>query len=530
MSLQKLNVYCQPSMYKTLDTSFYKDPATIDPRKCGDAISSAAIFLLFKGLTRLQADHKIEFDLAESIHLSGDEKRYVFHLGEHYWSDGRPILASDIEYSWKTLLRPDFPSLSAHLFHPIKNAEKAKKGKVPIEKVGVYSQGPRTLIVELEHPIPYFLELISFCTFFPVPQHCQEQFSLLFGSSFVSSGPFQLVDWQQGKKILLKKNPLARNGFSVFLDQIQIHIIPDEKLAFSLFEKGEMDWIGEPFSPLPLNYLPALSENWENQPIGGVALCFFNTLQPPFFNQKLRQAFSYGIQREKLLRKLYLPHATAAEGLVPPILKANRQKAFISEADASLAKELFQQGLQELKKSSKGLGIVLSFEASELGFQIAQCLQKDWKEAFSLTVSLEPLEFKMFYDRLSKRQYTLAFTQWMAQYTDPMNILERFKDQEGGKNFSGWKDQEYRDLLERYLKQPNRQKRLDLIEQAEGVLMKQMPVAPIYYFSFSYLKQPYLKNLLFSPIGRVYLEQVYFDVKHQEVPVQRPAPAVKFFI
>ena len=99
MSLQKLNVYCQPSMYKTLDTSFYKDPATIDPRKCGDAISSAAIFLLFKGLTRLQADHKIEFDLAESIHLSGDEKRYVFHLGEHYWSDGRPILASDIEYA-----------------------------------------------------------------------------------------------------------------------------------------------------------------------------------------------------------------------------------------------------------------------------------------------------------------------------------------------------------------------------------------------------------------------------------------------
>jgi oligopeptide transport system substrate-binding protein len=348
-----------------------------------------------------------------------------------------------------------------------------------------------------------------------VPPDREAQFSSPV-NDFVCSGPFKLVQWEPKVKILLKKNPFARNSFPVSLDKIQISIIPDVKQAFSLFEKGVLDWVGEPFSPLPLNHLPALLENWRTQPVGGVTLCFFNTQQPPFSNPMLRQAFSYAIHREKILRKLSIPHASVARGLVPPILKGNRITKFFPDADVKLAQELFQKGLKTFKKNAKRLRLTLTFEASEIWFQIAKSLQYDWEEAFSIRIDLEPLDFKIFYERLSKRQYTFALERWMAQYTSPMNILERFKDQESGKNFSGWENREYGHLLKSYAKQVNEEKRIDLVEQAEHLLMEHMPAAPIYYFSYSYLKKPYVKNLLFSPIGRVYLEQVFFNMKQQE--------------
>lgn len=502
-------------MERILKTSLYKDPSTLDPRKCGDVTSSSIIFLLFRGLTRLQSDHKVVFDLAESVQISSDQKRYVFYLGEHYWSDGRQITALDFENSWKTVLRPDFPSLSAHLFYAIKNAAAAKKGEKGIEKVGVHAEGPKKLIIELEHPVPYFLELVSFCTFFPIPTHCEAAFSLSSKTSLVSSGTFNLVHWQQQNEILLKRNPHSKNPFTVHLDKIQIHLISDPKEAFSLFEKGELDWIGEPFSPLPLNHLPTFSEERKSYSIGGVTLCFFNTQQMPFSNQSLRQAFSYAIHREKLLRTLHAPHISIATGLVPPILKGNRKKEFFSDADVQLAQKHFQNGVKELGKSFKKVRWTLSFEASETGFQIAKSLQEDWGEVFSLRIHLEPLEFKAFYDRLSRREYMLSFTQWMAQYSSPMNLLERLKSPESGKNFSGWSNAEYTRLLERCIKKANASNYLDLVEQAEALLVKQMPIAPLYYFSCSYLKKPYLKNLFFSPIGRVYLEEALLDTKQQ---------------
>jgi oligopeptide transport system substrate-binding protein len=494
-------------MQKSLTTSFHKDPSTLDPRKSGDAISSAAIFLLFRGLTKLQPNHEITFDIAESFQISRDEKRYVFYLGENYWSDGKPITAQDFVTSWKAVLKPAFPALSAHLFYSIKNAQAAKKGDKPLEKVGLHAEGTKKLLIELEHPVPNFLEIISFCNFFPVPSHFEDP---LRNETFACSGPFQLVKWSHGKELLFKKNQQYKQAFSIFFESILIRIIADPKEAFNLFASGELDWVGEPYSPLPVNHLPALEQEWKSQSIGGVSLCFFNCQQFPFSNRNLRRAFSYAINRKKILRKLYLPNATPAMGLVPPIFKKNKTSDFFTDEEGEIAQKYFQKGIEEIGKGGEKLCWKLSFEASEINFQIAKSLKRDWEETFSIKIHLEPLEFKIFYDRLSKREYLISFTEWIAQYNHPMNLLERLKNPESGKNFAGWSDKEYSRLLERYLKDGDENRKLDLIEQAEQFLIQQMPIAPLYFFSYSYLQKPDLKNLFYSPIGRVYIEHASF--------------------
>jgi oligopeptide transport system substrate-binding protein len=520
-------------MDETFHLTFYKGPITFDPRKCGDIISSHMVFLLFKGLTRLQANGEVVLDLAESFHISNAGKRYVFQLGEHYWNNGSPITAFDVEFSWKTVLNPSFPALSPHLFFPIKNARKAKHGQLPVEEVGVFSNGPKQLIVELEESIPHFLELTSFNAFFPIPRDSEAQF-FSPSNEFVCSGPFELSHWAPETEILLTKNRYARNPFPTSLGKIKIAIISDVKQAFSLFQNKKLDWFGEPLSQLPLNHLPAFLEEWHIHPIAGLTLCFFNTQQLPFRSRCLRQAFSYAIEREQLLQKLSIPQAVPAKGFVPSILRKNGLKSLSQGAakrpcrltsDATLALRLFQKGLKEVHLNPKQLRLTLTFEATEIWWQVAKCLQKNWEEAFSLTIDLEPLEFKAFYDRLSKGQYTLALGRWMAQYTSPMNILERFRDRRSGKNFSQWEDRAYQDILKRCLAQTNEHQQQSLIDQAESLLLQELPAAPIYCFSYAYFKKPYVQNLLFSPVGRIYLEQVFFEESQTEHP--NPSPIEK---
>ncbi len=261
-----------PSHGKMLRLAFQKDPFTLDPQMSGDEVSSAVIFLLYRGLTRLEPDQSISCDLTSSYYILNDDKKYVFHLGNHTWSDGSPITAHDIAYSWKRALNPEFPICSTHIFSPIINATHAREGRCSLDEVGIFAQDDSTLVVDLKYPCPYFLELTSFCTLFPSPAQKRNK-----KRGLICSGPFTLERWVEGKEIILKRNSHCKDP-SIQLDAIHIRIIPNEKEAFHLFEKGELDWIGDPLSPLPVNYLPVLLMEKKIKPLAGLVGCWFNSL------------------------------------------------------------------------------------------------------------------------------------------------------------------------------------------------------------------------------------------------------------
>lgn len=494
-------------MNKVLRLSSQKDPLTLDPQKSGDKFSSAVIFLLFKGLTRLEANRHITCDLAKAFHVTNNYKKYIFYLGEHFWSDGSPITAHDFVYSWKRALEPSFPVRATNFFYPIKNAEKAKKGFISNEKIKVYAKEDLTLIVELEYPCPYFLELTSFCPLFPVCSKAKED--EIFS---ICSGAFQMQHWEYGKELLLRKNHACADSNLIHLEGIHIQIVPDARKAFSLFENDELDWIGDPISPLPLNYLPALLWTKKIQPVVSLASCWFNTLKFPFNNLNLRKALGYAIPRQKIIEKLLIPNILLAERLSPFILQESNTSFAIKECSSS-ARHFFQLGMKEQK--IKNLKISLTCEASDEFLRLAMLLKTHWEELFSLSLQIEPLSFKEFWQRLSQKQFEMSLFCSHSQYTDIINFLERFEFGSVPRNFSGWENRQYKLLLQQYRKTTAGEKREDLVRKAESILLHDMPIAPIYYYHFSSLQKTHVRNLSISPIGVMQFDRVFLEKRQQ---------------
>lgn len=480
----------------TLRLSFHKDPLTLDPQQSCDKVSSAIIFLLFKGLTRLNTDHTIDNDIASSFYSLDNCKKFIFHLGSHYWSDGSPITAHDFVYSWKRALSPSFPARAVNFFYHIKNAEKAKKGRLAIDKIGIRAENDKTLVVELENSCPYFPELTSFCPFFPVP-HQKDGAEI----SRITSGAFQLDSWEKGRKILLKKN--KRCSIPSNIDGIRIQIIPDEKEAFALFEKNELDWIGDPISPLPVAYLPSLALNKQIKPLEGMVSCWFNTLKEPFNLTELRKAFSYAIPRRKLLEKLLLPPELLTKGLFSCIFE--EQDMFSVEESRVKAKELFRSALDQM--NLKQLSITLSFEATDLFSRIANQLKGCLEGTFDMSIQLEPLPFKELFQRLRTHQFEATLIHAVSQYADPINFLERFESKDTLRNFTGWEDQGYQAILNEYRTINNPEQRHALAKMAAQILLEEMPIAPIYYEHYAYLQKPRVHNLGISPVGIVHFDR-----------------------
>lgn len=501
---------------QTLRLNIPSEPATFDPRKGGDVVSSFFHFLLFEGLTRMNADGSTTPALAERIELSEDKLVYRFYLKDACWSDETAITAHDFEKSWKNILDPSFPSLNAHLFYPIKNAEKVKRGELPMTELGIYARDAKTFEVHLEHPTPYFLELISFCVFFPVPSNVDESnphwaYRVPEPEQFLCSGPFILKKWKHQNEIVLVKNPHYWRNEKVQLEGISFAMVNNEMTALQMYERGELDMVGYPLASLPVDAIPKLVEKGllHIRPTAATTFCAFNVEKPPFNNAKIRKAFSLAINRRDLVKNITQLNEPIATQAIPPILRKGKVLSFFKDGSIEEAQQLFEEGLEELGMTAEEFGeITLQYATSDANHQIVQAIQQQWINVLGVRVTLQSLEKKLLLNNLAKRNYQIAHALWAAQYNDVMNILERFKSKANVKNYPGWENAEFAQLLEESFYEEDLDKRLAVLEKAEQIFLEEMPIAPLYHVTAGFMTKPHIRNFGMGLLGNGYFEQI----------------------
>jgi oligopeptide transport system substrate-binding protein len=485
----------EPPPAGRLRISFNTQPSTTDPRKAADFVSSTFVCLIYDGLTRCLADGNVELSMAKKVEISKDQKIYIFHLRDACWTNGEPVTAFDFEKSWKEVLST--PCGCSFLFYPIKNAEACVKGLAKVEEVGIIALDKKTLKVELERPTPYFYSLTAFPSFFPTPSNTK-------ADSTVCNGPFRIEKMVHNSEIILKKNPTFWNKIDISADEIHISIVPDEITALQMFERGDLDWLGASISPLPLDAMDKLKERIQSIPCSASTLCTFNTEVFPFNNLNLRKAFSYAIDRDEIVGKVTQGGHISANSILPPSFTLQNLSLF----DPFGARIYFEKAMEELQIDPKELEtITLYFKPSQIDKRLAQALQRQWQDVFGITIQLTQLDFKSHAQRLQSRDYQISLASWIAQFDDPISILERFKDKANLKNYPGWENLNYRSLLDRASES---KARIKLLEEAESLLADQLPLTPIYHWTSSVICSPRIQSIPTTPSGGILFERFKF--------------------
>ncbi len=506
-----------------INLNLQQDPATFDPRKGGDLVSSTIHFLIFEGLTRQTLDGQYEPALAETIEISEDKKTYKFTLRPTVWSDGSPVTAYDIADTWFDMLSPEFPCPNAHLLYPIKNAEPVKKKALPLSEVGIEVIDPKTLVVHLEEPTPYFLEIVSFCVLFPVKQSLVKQNSAwaeTLDEKFICNGAFRPVRWTRGRELLLEKNPYYWDAKNVKLPGISFSFVNDEVTALGMYQMNELDIIGLPFTPIPTDAITKFTKNEEIHTLSCPAstLLTFNMEKFPFNNLNIRRAFALAVNRKEIIDNITLLSDDSGIILLPPALRKGYSLQMINDHDTYNAQLFLKRGLQELGISLNELSSSLSlvYTNSNLHTRIAQTLQAQWKQVLNVDVEITKLDHKILMSKLVNRDYQIGQCIWYAQYQDPMNLLERFRFLENPKNYPGFSNAEYSRLIDLAQKEANEDLRDEYLNEAMNVLVYQMPVTTLYHWNICYMKKPYIKNLYVKSTGSFFLNMVEIDQNERE--------------
>ncbi len=491
------------------------DPVSFDPRKCADQTSAAVINLCFEGLTRLDSQSNPELALANSVEISEDKTVYLFQLKEAYWSDGKQITASDFENTWKTLLDPSFPCEFANNLYVIKNARAAKTKGGSLDEVGVSALDASTLRVELEHPVPYFLSSLACTYFFPSPAHGVSALKQGEEDKYVVSGPFRIKSFRSQDSIVFEKNPFYWDKEQVRLERVTFSLVQDEGTELSMFERGELDWAGYPLSNLPTDAVRSLSKQkiLKEYPIAGTYFYLFNTKKFPFNNVHIRRAFALAMNRKEIVANVTEMHQVPATALIPAMMWGEESSSYFNDSDAVEARRCFSKGLEELGLSkSQFPKVSLSYNSLAGHHKIAQAIQQQWKEVLGVESALENKEWKVFLDEVRQGEFQIARMGFLAVAPDPIAFLDPYRYLSSSLNQSGWSNPTFSELLEEadFTKAPK--ERFAILKKAEAILVSEMPIAPIYFYTGVYVKKPYVKGVVLSELNLLDLKRAYIDI------------------
>lgn len=503
------------------------DPKTLDPALCTDTTGNGILANSFSGLCELDEKEKAIAGQAEKWEVSADGLTYTFHLRKDLkWSNGDPVKASDYEYEWKRVLNPETASEYSYQLLYIKGAEAYNTGKAAADTVGVKATDDNTLVVTLEAPTPYFLELTTQSYYFPVNQKVVESNKdwATDAKTLVSNGPFKITDYTIKDKVVLEKNENYYDKDKVKLDKLTMKFVAEETSAWASYKSGQFDVV----DTVPKSDVQGALKDGSAKKFPNVATYFLSinvsdkakevdpNAAKVLSNQKVRKALSIAIDRKGIVENVtkggQVPaHSMIPLGIIGPDGKEYNEKTsyFGETADIDGAKKLLAeagypdgQGLPQL---------VLLYNPEGGHGDTMQAIQDMWKK-IGVNVELQSQEWKVFLTTRVQKKYEIARDGWNADYVDPMTFLDMFIST-SAQNNCGYNNPEYDKLIAAAKKELDANKRFDLMHKAEDMLMADMPVIPLYYYTRVIGIKDYVKGARVSVMNTIYFKNAYVEGK-----------------
>ena len=508
----------------TLVFSMEAEIPALDPQKANAAPSFTVGNGLFECLVRT-VDGKVTPGAAKSWDVSKDGKTLTFHLRDAKWSDGKAVTAQDFEYAIKRLLDPKTAAEYAFAAYYISGAEQYNLGKnASADSVGVKAVDAKTLTVKLNNPTPYFLGYLGAYCFAPARKDIVEKFGNSYATAAdkaVYNGPFILKEWKNEQRKFLAKNPAYWNASAIKLNGVEILQISDTATALSMFENGELDFVEVPSN---------LYKPYEQK---GLAKPFYNGAddwmkvnvkpnpeKPWLANANFRKAVAWSIDRDAYCNISTKGLYTANTRFVLPIVQGVSKKYgqeypmpfYTPKGDAAKAKDFLKKAMTELKIDAPSkITIEYLIQDNDECRLMAETLQQQIEKNLGITVKIKLVPRKQRGQMEQDHQYDMVYSGWMPDYDDPMSYMEIWLG-DSSQNNSGYASPAYDKLIKAAQVEKDAKKRMDMIAQAEKIILNDAPLIPLQLRRKAILSSPSLKGLSTPLIGAQY-DFVYASVK-----------------
>jgi oligopeptide transport system substrate-binding protein len=505
---------------QTLHLGNGSEPRELDPHVVTGVPEHNIISALMEGLVGEEPTTLAPVPgTAESWSISPDGMRYRFTLRpEARWSNGDPVTAQDFRFSYQRILSPGLGAPYADMLYCIRGAEAYHKGATSdFESVGVTAPDAQTLIIELAYPVTYFLSMLNHYAWYPVHPATVLAHGKIdqIGTRWtkperhVGNGPFVLAAWNAGEEIAVTKSDTYWDHARVRLNRIVFHPIGNANTEEYAFRSGQLHVTGTiPVARIP-HYEKNAPEVLRLDPYLGTYYYLFNVTHKPLDDVRVRQALSRAIDRERLAKYVVKAGQQAAFHFTPPgtggYLSTARTAQDADEARALLAEAGFPGGA--------GFPVLsLLYNSSDAHAQIAQAIQQMWKQTLGIDIRLENKEWKVYLADTQQGRYDIARASWIGDYVDPNTFLDMWITG-GGNNRARWSHARYDELIAQAARTVEPAARYAAFQEAEGILMEQVPITPLYFYRSKSLVQPSVKGwhptlLDHHPYKHVYLEEV----------------------
>ncbi len=408
--------------------------------------------------------------------------------------------------------------------------------------VGVRARDDRTLVVELASPTPFFIDLVSFYPTFPVHRPTIEwarenfpdtwQIEWVRPENIVTNGPYVIRERRINDRIRLVKSPVYWDADAVAMQTIDILAVEHYGTMLNLYLSGEVDWIDR----CATNLVPRLLPREDFNPRAYLGTYFYrvNTTRPPLDDARVRRALALSIDRRAICEKIMKKGEEASWSLCPGGLPGYERPELLhapvapsmSDYDRAFSQDC-AEAAELLRAAGYGPGgkafptIEIHYNTSEAHRDVAEVIADGWKRLLGINAKLLNQEWKVYLDTQNTLDYDVSRSAWIGDYADPNTFVDLFITG-GENNRTGWGDPRYDQLVQAAAREADAARRLELLAEAEAILLEALPILPIYSYVTQNLVNPRLGGF-FENVQDDHFPRFFYWMDDEELAARRAA-------
>lgn len=518
---------------------------TLNPSSITDATSGFIATQIHDCLVKLNMSTlKVEPSIAEKWEIDPSGTKYTFSIkkgvmfqDDECYSDGkgREVKASDFKYSFEILCKKsdDNKDFSATFKDRVVGANEFYDGKGELSGIKVIDD--YTLEVVLTKPSTVFLQILAEPSCAVISNEASEK----YGTSIkTGAGPFIFDSANSGKeKIVLKRNNNYHGQDNLgnklpFLDSIVVNIVPTKEQELIMFKEGKLDMI----TSLPSQSVKEMVESQikdfqakppkyflDNSPEMITQFYTFNTKKAPFDNVKVRKAFNYAINRQKIVDDILSGQAygPGIKGITPPtftvdgydISNINGYDFNLAEAKKLLAEAGYPNG-----KGFPSVKVILNSGGARNSNVVVE-IQKQLMENLNVNIDFDVVPYAQKAEEARFGRMDIVRDAWIADFPSPESFLNLFyganvpadMNQPSFPNTSRFQNAEFDMYYAKGRDAKTKDSSLVYFMKAEQILMNEAPIMPLWYEGNYRLTQFYVKDAFTNAMSYRNYSAVYIN-------------------